>query len=200
MTKQTIIGLTGGIGAGKSTVAMIFKALGVPVFNSDIEAKRIVNTDKEVIASIKKVFGEDVYLHNVLDSKKIADLAFTDKTVLHKLNGIIHPKVKEAFDKWIKNNPQEKVLIKEAAILIETGNYQDLDKLILVVAPKEVKVTRVMNRDGVDSVAVTNRMNAQLPDVEKQKVADFIIHNNDEQLVIPQVLSIYKQLNELLVQ
>jgi len=198
MNKQLLIGLTGGIGAGKSTVAKIFKALGVPVFNSDLEAKNIVNTNAN--NEIKSVFGEEVYVDGVLDSTKMAELVFNDKEALNKLNAIIHPKVKVAFSDWIQKQEGYQLLIKEAAILIETNNYQELDKTILVVAPEEVKIKRVIHRDNTDTTAVVNRMKTQLSDAHKQKVVDFVIHNDDDQLLIPQVLTIHQQLTELLIQ
>jgi len=179
MNKQLIVGLTGGIGAGKTTISKIFTALGVPVFNSDEEAKTIVNQDNTVVTSIKETFG-NVYVGGRLDSKKMAELVFNDPEALNKLNHIVHPKVKKTFAKWIERNKNEKILIKEAAILIETNNYKELDKTILVVAPVSIRQKRVIKRDGVDSIAFKNRMKSQLSDTEKEKVADFIIHNDDE--------------------
>ena len=197
MTNQLIVGLTGGIGAGKSIVSKIFKTLGVSVFNSDDEAKLIVNQDKEVVESIQEIFG-DVYIDGELNTKLLSEKVFKDKKALKTLNEIIHPKVKERFHRWIKEHENEKILIKEAAILIETNGYQELDKTILVIAPVSIRKKRVMRRDGMTSAAFENRIKSQLSDTEKIKAADFIIHNDDEQLIIPQVLSIYQKLKSLL--
>jgi dephospho-CoA kinase len=188
-----LIGLTGGIGSGKSTVSKIFKSLGVPVFNSDLEAKKIINTNPYVVKAIESKFGA-VYINGVLDAKKMAAIVFKDKTSLQQLNEIVHPKVKEAFEGWIKQHEDEKFLIKEAAILIEVGAYKDLDKIILVTAPKDVKIKRVVARDGVQAKDVIIRMDAQLSDKEKLKLVDFVINNDEKEPLIPQVLHIYTQL------
>ena len=188
-----LIGLTGGIGSGKSTVSKIFKSLGVPVFNSDLEAKKIINTNPNVVKAIESKFGA-VYINGVLDAKKMAVIVFKDKNLLQQLNEIVHPKVKEAFEDWIKQHENEKFLIKEAAILIEVGAYKDLDKIILVTAPKDVKIKRVVARDGVQAKDVIIRMDAQLSDKEKLKLVDFVINNDEKEPLIPQVLHIYTQL------
>ena len=193
MNKPLTIGLTGGIGSGKSTIAKVFNSLGVPVFNSDLEAKKIIDNDSEVINAIKNEFGE-VYINGALDSKRIAKIVFNDKKVLNKLNEIVHPKVKDVFDQWVELHKNEKILIKEAAILIEIGAYQELDKIILVIAPEKLRIERVVNRDGVNLKDVTRRVASQLSDEEKMKLSDYIINNDDKHLVIPQVLKIYNQL------
>jgi len=193
MSKPLLIGLTGGIGSGKSTVAKIFKSLAVPVFNSDVEAKKIINNNTKVIEAITSVYGS-VYTDNGLDTKKMATIVFNDAKALEKLNAIIHPEVKIAFENWVIRNSTEKILIKEAAILFETGIYKELDKTILVVSPKELRIKRVMSRDGVDETGVIQRMEAQLPDDKKKTLADFIISNDDKQLLIPQILSLITKL------
>jgi dephospho-CoA kinase len=193
--KPLLVGLTGGIGSGKSTVAKVFKSLGVPVFNSDDEAKRILHEDKAVIQQIKQNFGE-IYNADQLDTDKLASIVFKDRGALNKLNGIVHPKVKLNFDNWVKSNQNFPLLLKEAAILIESGAYQQMDKIILVTAPDGVRVDRVTLRDGVEKEKVLERIKAQLPDEEKRGYADFVITNDNRELVILQVLEIFNQLKK----
>lgn len=193
--KPLLVGLTGGIGSGKSTVAKIFNALGVKVYNSDIEAKKIVNADAETIGLIKQKFGADIYTINGLDTKKMAQLVFNNKTALEELNAIVHPRVKKHFNNWVKQHQTDKVLIKEAAILIESGAYKGLNKIVLVSAPEELKIKRVSARDGSSENDIRKKMATQLKDSEKEKYADYIIINNEKDLVIPQVLNIYNILN-----
>lgn len=193
MTKPLLIGLTGGIGSGKSTIAKIFKSLGVPVFNSDAEAKEILNNNSKVIKAITNAYGA-VYTENGLNTKKIAAIVFNDTKALEKLNGIVHPEVKIAFENWVSKHSSEKILIKEAAILFETEGYKELDKTILVVSPKELRIKRVMKRDTIDEAAVLERIETQMSDEKKKSLADFIISNNDKKLLIPQVLALNTKL------
>jgi dephospho-CoA kinase len=193
MTKSLLIGLTGGIGSGKSTVAKIIKSLGIPVFNSDLEAKIIINSNDDVIKSIINEFG-NVYTSKGLDTKKLAKIVFNDSKALTILNKIVHPEVKLAFDKWVEKHSEEKILVKEAAILFETEAFKELDKTILVIAPQELKIKRVVNRDGVDEIDVRRRMEAQMNDEEKLNLANFIIYNDDQQLLIPQLIEVFSNL------
>lgn len=193
INKPILIGVTGGIGSGKSTIAKIFNQLGVPIFNSDVEAKKIVNTNKEVITAIKKLLG-DVYLNNQLETSKVAKIVFNDKSALQELNNIVHPKVQETFKTWVMKNKSTPLLIKEAAILIETGAYKNLDQLILVIADQDVRRKRVMLRDNLTAKEVIKKMENQLSDNEKIPFADFIIHNNNNDMLIPQVLNVMDRL------
>jgi dephospho-CoA kinase len=192
--KPLIVGLTGGIGSGKSTVAKVFQSLGVPIFNSDLEAKYIINNDVEVIRAITLEFG-NVYENGKLNRIKMAEVVFNDKNALEKLNKIVHPKVAEYFENWVLENNDSSILIKEAAILIESGAYKKIDKIVLVTAPTTIRIQRVVNRDNISKEKVKERMNAQLSDKEKLSYADFFIINDDIQLVIPQVLAAYNKLN-----
>lgn len=189
-----LVGLTGGIGSGKSTVAQIFKSLGVPVFNSDDEAKQIVNTHEEVKKQIITEFGE-VYINGKLDNVKLAEIVFSDEEALKKLNSIVHPAVGTMFKKWVAENQQQPVLIKEAAILIESGAYKELDKIILVKASEQTRIERVMKRNNVSEEEVRERMKNQLSEEEKVPLCNFFIDNENEML-IPQVLEIYKQIKK----
>jgi len=194
--KQLLVGLTGGIGSGKSTVAKIFKSLGVPIFNSDTEAKNIINTNTEVIKQINAEFGA-IYDEGKLNTQKMAKLVFSDKKALDKLNKIVHPRVKKCFELWVDENEKAPILIKEAAILIESGAYQQMDKVILVIASEAVRIQRVTVRDNVSEDKVKSRIQAQYSDKEKSNHADFIINNSGEELIIPQVLEIYSEIKNL---
>jgi len=194
--KPLLVGLTGGIGSGKSTVAKVFKSLGVPIFNSDTEAKKIINNDEEVIKQITAEFGA-VYENGKLNAQKMAEVVFDDDKLLAKINNIIHPKVAVYFERWVAENKNAPILIKEAAILIESGAYKQMDKIILVTASKQIRIERVMNRDIISENKVRDRMKAQLSDKEKLTYADFTIINDNEQLVIPQVLNAYGKLKTI---
>ena len=194
--RPLLVGLTGGIGSGKSTVAKIFKSIGIKVYNSDVEAKKIVNTDIDVICSIKKEFGEDVYFNYRLDSKKLAGKVFNNIDELKKLNDIVHPKVKVHFENWVNENKNDEILIKEAAILIESEAYKGLNYIILVTASEEKKIQRVVSRDNVTVEEIKNRINSQLSDIQKIKYSDFVINNNETTLLTPQILKIYNELKK----
>ncbi|MDF1672605.1 MAG: dephospho-CoA kinase [Vicingaceae bacterium] len=191
--KPLLVGLTGGIGSGKTTIAKVFIAMNVPVFNSDRVAKEIINSDKEVITAITNQF-ENVYDNNLLNAKKMADIVFNDKSALQLLNNIVHPKVAEHFNTWVQKHQSEPILIKEAAILIESGAYKQMDKIILVTAPDQLKINRVTSRDNVTVEKVKERMSKQLSDTEKLRYADYTIDNWNNQLVIPQIIKIKEQL------
>lgn len=176
MTK--IIGLTGGIGSGKSSIAQHIESLGVPVYIADIEAKKILETDV-VIAKVVALFGEDILDKEKIDKKKIAALVFQDPEKLRKYNNIIHPEVFLHFQNWVKQHENLPLVVKEAAILFESGSYKDCDKIILVTAPKETRIKRVMKRDGVSREAVEQRMAHQWDDEKKKALSDFVIENID---------------------
>jgi len=193
--KSLLIGLTGGIGSGKSIVSKIFMSLGVPIFNSDESAKNIINNDSNVIRKITSEFN-NIYEDGKLNTQKMAEVVFNDEKALEKLNNIIHPKVKETFDKWVNENKNTPILIKEAAILIESGAYQFMDKIILVIAPEQIRLNRVAARDGVLIDKVKDRIQAQLSDEKKLAYADFTIVNDNQQMVIPQVIEILERLKK----
>lgn len=198
VTKPIIIGLTGGIGSGKSTIAEIFTTLKIPVFNSDLEAKKLYS-HPEVKQQIIKHFGNVYNEQHQLDKKALANIVFNDEDKLQQLNNIIHPAVKKLFETWVNKNNQTPILIKEAAILIESGAAKQVNKIIVITAPKEERIRRVMQRDNVSEKEVVVRMNKQLPEEKLIAQADFIIKNDNKQLVIPQVLNIVKELNNTLL-
>lgn len=174
MTK--IIGLTGGIGSGKSSIAKHIESLGIPVYIADTEAKKILDT-ADVIAKVIALFGDDILENGKIDRKKIAELVFQDPEKLKKYNAIIHPEVYLHFQNWVKQYNNYPLVVKEAAILFESGSYKDCDKIILVTAPKENRIQRVMKRDAVTREAVEQRMSHQWDDETKKSMSDFVIEN-----------------------
>lgn len=196
IARPLLVGITGGIGSGKTTVSKVFEALGVPVFNSDTMAREIVDTDVDVIAQIRETFGEGIYHKGKLDRLAMAGIVFNDASALKSLNAIVHPKVGDYFNDWVKQHANEAILLKEASILIESGSYKLLDNLILVTAPDLVRIKRVMNRDKTTKQEVLKRMSAQMSDSEKITYCDFEIKNDEGNMVIPQVLSVFDKLKE----
>jgi dephospho-CoA kinase len=183
-----IIGLTGGIGSGKTTVARVFELLGVDVYYADIQAKKILSSDK-IKGQIISAFG-NVYKDNKLQNKKLAEIVFNDKKKLEKLNSIVHPAVEKDFEQWSKKNSGKPYLIKEAAILFESGSYKKVDKIITVFAPENIRILRVCKRDNIDKAQVIARINNQMPDNEKIAKSDFVIKNYNGYLIIPQIIEI----------
>ncbi|WP_410005722.1 dephospho-CoA kinase [Aequorivita nionensis] len=173
-----IIGLTGGIGSGKTTVAQLFSELGVPIYIADTEAKKLMNSSKVIRRKLVALLGEDAYSGTKLNRKFVADKIFNDKFLLDAVNAVIHPKVAAHFKKWVSKQKATYV-IKEAAILFENGSYKDCDKVILVTAPKQMRINRVMARDNTSKAEIEQRMNNQWSDEKKLKLADIIIENID---------------------
>ena len=187
------IGITGGIGAGKSTVAGIFKVLGVPVFDADATAKNILNTDSVLREQIAATFGSETYKNGLLDKKYLATLVFNNPDQLAKLNALVHPASIEAANIWAKHWEEQgcPYILKEAALLFEAGTNVGLDFIIGVTAPVEMRIARVMERDHVTREEVLKRMQHQLDDTEKMKRCNFVIDNNEASLVIPEVLALH---------
>lgn len=181
MKKSTtkIIGLTGGIGSGKTTAAKYFEELGFPLYNSDLRARKLQNENPEVIQKIKDVFGEEAYNDEGMNRPFIASKTFNDKEKLKQLNAIVHPAVFNDFKTWIEEQNTDYV-IKEAAILIESGSYKDCDIIISVVADKEIRITRTIERDGLTREQILNRMANQLTDEERKEYSDYIIDNSQD--------------------
>ncbi len=185
------IGLTGGIGSGKTTVACIFSMLNVPVYNSDEAGRKITDKNPLVKSAIKNQFGNDMFDENEnLNREKLSAIVFNDSTSLAKLNAIIHPAVAQDFKTWCDNQSSPYV-IKETAILFEHGLDNHLDGVIVVEAPDDLRIKRVMRRNGITEDAVRNRIQQQLPQDDLISRADWVIHNNEEELLIPQVLAVY---------
>ncbi|MBN8695959.1 MAG: dephospho-CoA kinase [Bacteroidetes bacterium] len=188
------VGITGGIGSGKTTVCKLFELLGVPVYYSDTEAKKLLDEDEVVKQQIVDLFGHDVIDESgKVDRKKMAALVFNNKERLEQLNAVVHPAVAQHFEAWCKKQTNVFIL-KEAAILFESGAHKQVDKVIVVSAPLDLKVERVIKRDKVAKEEVLKRINNQMPDEEKVKLADHVIYNNEKELLIPQVIAVYQQL------
>lgn len=185
------IGITGGIGSGKSTVCKIFETLGIPVFYADDVAKEMYYRP-DIAAQVKQLFGEGIYIGERVNYQAIAKHIFAKEALKNTLSSIIHPAVKEAYQDWEKMQKAPYTL-REAAILIESGAYKDCDKIIVVTAPEGLRIQRVMERDAVEKNTVEARIKAQMPEEERLKYADFIIRNDGESLLIPQVLQIHQQ-------
>ena len=190
------IGLTGGIGSGKTTVAKVFELLNIPVYYADAASKRLYHTNKELIAQMKTHFGEDIYVEEILNRTKLANIVFNDPQKLALLNALVHPPtIKDAAD-WM--NMQTSIyILKEAALLFESGSVAELDYVIGVSTPKHLRIKRVMERDGFTREQVITRMNKQLDESIKMKLCDFVITNDEQQLLIPQVLQLHQQLLKL---
>ena len=186
------IGITGGIGSGKSTVCAIFQILGIPVFNADIEARKLYD-EPQVKEAIMLAFGDNMYPQGVFDKKAMADLVFQSADKLKQLNELLHPLVQIQFDTWLQQQ-ESPYKIKEAALLIEAGSYQQLDELILVTCPMNKRIERVMKRDRVTEDEVLARINKQLSEEDKRTFCQYEIINDDRQLLIPQVLQLHHQL------
>ena len=184
-----ILGITGGIGSGKSTVSLIFDLFGVRVYNSDRRAKELMATDRELVNSIRSEFGAEAYNQGVLNTDFLADVVFNSPQALKTLNSLVHPVVSRDFNEWCLAN-KGNTLAKEAAILVESGAYRQCDAVVVVDAPEDVRVRRVMERDGVPEHAIKSRMKNQMNPAELRKYADFMINNSGDELLIPQVKSI----------
>lgn len=188
-----VVGLTGGIGSGKTTVANFFKDLNVPVYIADEEAKKLMNKSKVLIKKIKKLFGEKAYAAGELNRPYISSKIFNDKSLLQKMNSIVHPKVAKHFKKWVLKQDSPYV-IKEAAILFESGSYKNCDLIITVLADKSTRVERLINRDNSSPESINAIMNNQWEDKNRVKLSDFVINNNDLANTKKQVLTIHKKI------
>lgn len=172
------VGITGGIGSGKTFICEKFRAMGIPVYNADERAKFLMENNPELISQLKQNFGNEVYENGHLNRKLLADKVFHNKEALALLNSLVHPAVEKDVSLWKEENKNQKYLIKEAALLFETGSFKNLDKTILVHAPEDERILRVMKRDKSSKEQVLARIQNQLSDLEKMEQADFIINNN----------------------
>ncbi|SEM37261.1 dephospho-CoA kinase [Chitinophaga rupis] len=188
------IGITGGIGSGKSTVAKIFELLGIPVYYADAAAKDIMNRDPELKAQVQQHFGADVYDSNgQLDRKRLGNIVFNDQEKLQLLNSLVHPATIRDSEQWSLRQKSPYVL-KEAALLFESESFHYLDKVIGVSAPQPLRILRVMQRDKVSRNEVFARMHKQMDETIKMRLCDYVIYNDEQQMVIPQVLKLHEEL------
>ena len=190
---MTIIGLTGGIGSGKTTVAKVFKSLGVPVYIADEEAKKLMRKSKVIKRKLLQLFGEHAYVDGMLNKAFIAKIIFNDKGYLEKMNAIIHPKVAKHFDKWLLKQDAPYV-IKEVAILFENDGYKSCDFVITVTAPEPLKIERLLKRDATTLEKIEAIMKNQWSDAEKVKLSDYVIENIDLKDTISQVENLHYML------
>lgn len=187
------IGITGGIGSGKTTVCRIFETLNIPIYYADDRAKWLMVNDLELVFSIKNIFGEAAYFADgSLDRALIASVAFSQKEKLEALNAAVHPAVFKDWEGWQKAQKNVAYTLREAALLVETGTHKSLDKFIVVTAPLELRIARVMARDSLTREAVEARISRQLPEEDKVKLADFIIKNDGSESLVQQVLTIHR--------
>jgi dephospho-CoA kinase len=192
-----IVGLTGGIGSGKTTVAAMFANLGVPIYIADDEAKKLIKSSKVIKRKLLKLFGEEAYINGSLNKPFIANAIFNNKVLLEKMNAIIHPKVASHFNKWMRKQTAPYV-IKEAAILFENNTYKSFDFIITVTAPKEIKIERLLKRDDTSLKKIDDIMKNQWTDEEKIKYSDFVIVNKSIENTEIQVAKIHAKIIESL--
>jgi dephospho-CoA kinase len=194
MNKPLQIGVTGGIGSGKSTICRIFKVLGTPVYDADLRARELMEQDKDLIESVRQSFGGSSYRNDgSLDRVFLAKATFGKPDALARLNALVHPRVALDFTDWSRRQTHAYV-IREAALLYESGSYKTIDKMVVVTSPRELRIQRVLLRDAHRSLADIEAIIAsQLTDEEKNLRADFLIYNDEKQLVVPQVLSLHRQ-------
>ena len=185
------VGITGGIGSGKSTVCKVFRVLGIPVFQADAVARQLQNEDPDIQKSLIALFGREIYSEDgLLNRRMLAKIIFNDKELLEKVNRLIHPAVHREFDSWKAAQQKTPYVLYEAAILFETGSAHNFDYTILVMADERERIERVMKRDQLTATAIQQRMQNQMNDAEKQKLADFVVGNNDNQMIIPQIIKL----------
>jgi len=188
------VGLTGGIGSGKSLVAQIFSHLGIPVFNADAEAGKILDEDLQIRHQLTEWFGQEIYKDGRPDRPKLAGIIFNDAEMLSKVNRLIHPKVLDRFLNWCGENQNKPYVIHEAAILFESGFYRHMDTTILVTAPEKIRIARVKQRDKTTEESIRQRMQNQWTDEQKSNLAGYIIQNDGESSLLPKVLEIHNTL------
>lgn len=188
------VGLTGGMGSGKSTVAKIFAVLGVPVYDADTAAKRLMVENEEVKAGIKKLFGEESYRDGILNRQHISAIAFSDPKKLTALNAIVHPATLDDARNWMASK-NSNYIIKEAALIFEAGAQKDLDLVIGVSSPIDLRLARIMKRDNASREDVLARMDRQMEESLKMKLCDFVMVNDEVQPLLAQVLALHEKLN-----
>lgn len=187
------IGITGGIGSGKSTVAKVFEVIGIPVYYADDAAKRLMNEDAQLQQQIVDLFGPAAYSNNQLDRKFIAQVVFNNKEKLQQLNALVHPVTIADGERWMQQQTTP-YAIKEAALIFESGTQGQVDYVIGVSAPSALRIHRAMKRDNLSREEILSRMNKQIQETIKMRLSDFIIYNDEQQPVIPQVLALHEKL------
>lgn len=190
------IGITGGIGSGKSTVCNVFRVLGIPIFEADLVAKQLLNSNPEIKEELIRLYGKEIYTeNNGVDRKKLANIIFNDDIQLAKINALVHPAVRNEFQHWAELQ-QSPYVIHEAAILFESGFYKMMDFTILVSAPEQQRIDRVIKREGITEELVKSRMKKQWTDAEKRQLASIELVNDNKNTILPQIIKIDKRLKE----
>ena len=188
------VGVTGGIGSGKTLVCQVLEKLGAAVYRADPSARRLMEGDMELRARIIDIFGEEAYLGGTLNRKLLADRVFGDHQMLQKLNDLVHPAVRRDYLDWISRQTEVPYVVEEAAILFESGAYRWMDLTVLVAAPEQVRISRVMKRDGVGESVVRKRMMHQMSEEEKREKADIVIMNGENDRLLTQVLDLHQDI------
>jgi dephospho-CoA kinase len=191
-----IIGITGGIGSGKSTLSNLLRAEGYSVYDTDLEARRLQNEHSAMVKKMTDLFGKDIYTEKGLNRSALGKIVFAKPELLIKLNAIVHPLVMEDFKNWVQNRYPKKILFVESAILYESGFNKLVDKVILITASESTRINRVMKRDGVTSEHVRARMSNQIPEEEKLSRADYVIHSDDNHPLVDKMRKIIEELKQ----
>ena len=188
------VGLTGGIGSGKTLICSILEKLGIPVYYADAEAKRLMTHHPDLKRKILDLLGEKAYKGASLDRKYLAERLFGNEVLLASMNSVVHPTVREDFKRWSDQQKEVPYVVEEAAILFESGAYKDFDQTVLVYAPEEIRIRRVMERDKCDRESVLRRISHQESEEELSKLADHILINDGQQMILPQVIELHNKL------
>lgn len=193
MQKKTV-GITGGIGSGKSVISRVLHEMGYPVYSSDQRAKDLMHEDLSLVEGLKRLFGEEAYVNHELNRAYIAAQIFKDESKRIAMNNLVHPAVRKDFKEWAErqNSP---LVFQESALLFETGNYRSFDAVFLVSAPEEIRMKRVKERDQLSDEQVLSRFKAQMPEEEKRKLTNYIVDNSGNEFLIPQILKLIKKIS-----
>lgn len=189
------LGVTGGIGSGKSVVCEVLRLHDIPVYDADLEAKRLNDTSPVIREKLIEAFGAELYKNDKLDRKKLAQLIFNDEKNLHRVNSIIHPELAKHFEKWTDGRMEHSIVAIDAAVLFEAGFQQFVDKTITVFSPVETRIERVVKRDNLTKEQILSRINSQMSDEEKIRLSDFVIINDNKHSILEQVSTILKTIS-----
>jgi dephospho-CoA kinase len=190
------LGVTGGIGSGKTSVCKVFNVLGIPVFYSDDEARKVMDSEIDIIETVKRIAGKDVYSSGSLDRAELARLIFNNRKLLKMINEVVHPVVFERFKTWQKSSSSPYVIM-EAAILFESGAIKLVDRIVTILAPEEERIERIVRRNNLTREQVLDRIRNQMPDEEKTALSDWVIHNSEHDMIIPEILKIHEEMLSL---
>lgn len=188
------VGITGGIGSGKSFVCSILEKFGIPVYYADSQARRLMNTDSRLRSAIKEAFGEEIYRNGELDRQEMALRVFGEPGLLESINQLVHPVVREDFERWAEGQEGVPYVVEEAAILFESGAARNMNMSVLIYAPIPLRIQRVMDRDKVSRLDVEKRISRQMDEEEKKELADRVIYNDEKNLLLPQIVELHEDI------